>query len=41
VEPNAALVSFDALLEASPDVDLDVLEDLDGTLDLLREVGLL
>lgn len=41
VEPNAALVSFDALLAASPEVDLDVLEDLDGTLELLREVGLL
>ena len=41
VAPNAELVSFEALLEASPDVDLDVLEDLDGTLDLLREVGLL
>jgi iron(III) transport system substrate-binding protein len=41
VEPNPALVRFDALLAASPDVDLDVLEDLDGTLDLLREVGLL
>ena len=41
VEPNAALVGFDALLAASPEVDLDVLEDLDGTLDLLREVGLL
>jgi iron(III) transport system substrate-binding protein len=41
VEPNAALVGFDALLAASPEVDLDVLEDLDGTLELLREVGLL
>jgi iron(III) transport system substrate-binding protein len=41
VAPNAALVSFDALLTASPDVDLDVLEDLEGTLELLREVGLL
>jgi iron(III) transport system substrate-binding protein len=41
VEPNAALERFDALLAASPDVDLDVLEDLDGTLDLMREVGLL
>lgn len=41
VEPNAALVSFDALLAASPEVDLDVLEDLEGTLELLREVGLL
>lgn len=41
VEPNEALAAFDALLAASPDVDLDVLEDLEGTLDLLREVGLL
>lgn len=41
VEPNAALVGFDALLAASPEVDLDVLEDLEGTLELLREVGLL
>ena len=41
VEPNEALVGFDALLAASPDLDLDVLEDLEGTLDLLREVGLL
>jgi len=41
VAPNEALVAYDALLDASPDVDLDVLEDLEGTLDLLREVGLL
>ena len=41
VEPNPTLVRFDTLLVASPNVDLDVLEDLDGTLDLLREVGLL
>ena len=41
VEANEALASFEALLAASPDVDLDVLEDLEGTLDLLREVGLL
>ncbi len=41
VEPAGALASFDALLAASPDVDLDVLEDLEGTLELLREVGLL
>ncbi|TVR92652.1 MAG: iron ABC transporter substrate-binding protein [Trueperaceae bacterium] len=41
IEPNTALVGFDALLAASPDVDLDVLEDLEGTLELLREVGLL
>jgi len=41
IAPNPLLVSFDALLGASPDVDLDVLEDLEGTLELLREVGLL
>jgi iron(III) transport system substrate-binding protein len=41
VAPNEALVDFDALLAASPALDLDVLEDLEGTLELLREVGLL
>ncbi|MBW6454959.1 MAG: iron ABC transporter substrate-binding protein [Trueperaceae bacterium] len=41
VAANPRLATFEALLAASPDVDLDVLEDLDGTLDLLREVGLL
>lgn len=41
VTPHPALVAFEELLAASPDVDLDVLEDLDGTLELLREVGLL
>ena len=33
--------SFDEVLAASPDVDLNDLDDLEGTLDLLREVGLL
>jgi len=41
IEPNDALASFAALVAASPDVNLDVLEDLEGTLELLREVGLL
>jgi iron(III) transport system substrate-binding protein len=41
VAANPLLATVEALLGASPDVDLDVLEDLDGTLDLLREVGLL
>jgi len=41
VAPNANLESLERLIEASPDVDLDTLDDLDGTLDLLREVGLL
>jgi len=35
------LVEFDRLLALSPQVDLDRLEDLDGTLALLRDVGLL
>ena len=41
VAPNPNLESLARLVEASPDVDLDTLDDLDGTLDLLREVGLL
>ena len=41
VTPDPRLVSYGELLAASPDVDLDVLEDLEGTLELLREVGLL
>jgi len=41
VAPNPLLVDFEALLAASPEVDLDVLEDLEGTLELMREVGLL
>ncbi len=41
VTPNTSLASLDRVVEASPDVDLDTLDDLDGTLDLLREVGLL
>lgn len=41
VAPDPRLESFDRLLEVSPDVDLDALEDLEGTLALLREVGLL
>ena len=41
VAPSAPLGSADALLAASPEVDLDVLEDLEGTLELLRKVGLL
>jgi iron(III) transport system substrate-binding protein len=35
------LESFEVMLAASPEVDLDVLEDLEGTLELLRKVGLL
>nr|WP_163501711.1 iron ABC transporter substrate-binding protein [Halomonas socia] len=38
---NPALEDFDRLLELSPQVDLDDLEDLEGTLNLLRDAGLL
>lgn len=38
---NPILEDFDRLLEVSPQIDLDDLEDLEGTLNLLREVGLL
>ncbi len=41
VVENPQLESFETLLEASPDLDLDAMEDLDGTLELLRELGLL
>ena len=41
VEPNARLESFARLIDASPAVNLDALDDLEGTLNLLREVGLL
>ena len=38
---SAHITAGDRALEAAPQVDLDSLEDLEGTLDLLREVGLL
>ncbi len=41
VEPDERLESFQTLLDASPRVDLDALQDLEGTLSLLRETGLL
>lgn len=41
VEQNKRLVSQDELKAAAPDVKLDDLQDLEGTLKLLREVGLL
>jgi len=41
IEPHPQLVQLDGLLAASPDLDLDLLEDLDGTLQLLREAGAL
>lgn len=37
VEQNPELETFQRLLEVSPELDLDALEDLDGTLRLLRE----
>jgi len=41
VVQNPSLLDFDQLVEISPEVDLDTIEDLDGTLQLLRDVGLL
>ena len=41
VEPNDRLETFSQLLDASPRMNLDALEDLEGTLNLLRETGLL
>ena len=41
VEPNAKLESFDRLLEVAPSINLDDLDDLEGTLGLLREAGLI
>lgn len=41
VTQNPLLEEFDRLLEVSPQVDLDDLEDLEGTLNLLRRAGLL
>lgn len=41
ITPNPELVSFERLLEVSPTINLDALEDLEGTLSLLREVELL
>ena len=41
VAPAPTLVDLETLMSLGPDLDLDVLEDLDGTLDLLRRVGLL
>ena len=38
---NPTLESFDTVLEISPEVDIDEISDLEGTLELLREVGLL
>jgi iron(III) transport system substrate-binding protein len=41
VTPTATLVDLATLIAVGPDLDLDALEDLAGTLDLLRRVGLL
>ncbi|MGE6608211.1 iron ABC transporter substrate-binding protein [Halomonas sp. NPDC076908] len=38
---NPILEDFDRLLEVSPQIDLDDLQDLEGTLNLLRDVNLL
>jgi iron(III) transport system substrate-binding protein len=38
---SEAQQQLEQLLEMSPDVDLDALSDLESTLQLLREVGLL
>jgi iron(III) transport system substrate-binding protein len=39
--PHDALVGLDRLDALSPELELDALEDLEGTLELMREVGLL
>lgn len=39
--PNATLESFATVQEISPRIDIDQISDLDGTLALLRDVGLL
>jgi iron(III) transport system substrate-binding protein len=41
IEPAAGLASNAAAAAAAPDVDLGSIDDLEGTLELLREVGLL
>lgn len=41
VEQNPQLETFERLLQVSPRLNLDELEDLDGTLDLLRRAGAL
>jgi iron(III) transport system substrate-binding protein len=38
---NPTLEPYETLLEISPQVDIDQISDLEGTLNLLREVGLL
>jgi iron(III) transport system substrate-binding protein len=41
VPPHPSLASNEEALQASPEVDLSAIDDLEGTLRLLREVGLL
>lgn len=41
VETSEALMSFEALLEHAPDIDLEALDDLEGTLRLLQDEGAL
>ncbi len=41
VEMNPQLVRYDQLLDITPEVDLDTLEDLEATLSLLRSAGAL
>jgi iron(III) transport system substrate-binding protein len=38
---HSSLEDFETVLEISPEVDIDQISDLEGTLELLREVGLL
>ena len=38
---SRSLFGIDALMEVAPDIELNDLDDLNATLDLLREVGLL
>ncbi len=41
VVPAGVLESFDRVIEVAPEIDLDDLEDLEGTLNLLRRAGAL
>ena len=41
VDTSDALMSFDALLEHAPEIDLEALDDLEGTLRLLQDEGAL
>lgn len=38
---NPTLEAYGTVVEVSPDIDIDQISDLEGTLDLLRDVGLL